>query len=230
MHLMYVDESGDSGYPKPGADFPTAGGPSRRFVRAGVIVHSWKWAAIDQRIADFKKAHGLGWDAEIKATDIRPGRGAFKGWSKGDRIHFLLDLLETIRREMDITIIAVVIDKTKVDTSAPRRFSNPSVRSHELLLERYNQYLAEQKDRTGAVTLDSVEAASDDNLRYFQSYLRQYSDHLDSRRIVEGALFMPSHTTNMLQVADVCANAINRSDANETDRLRERIRLIKYWP
>lgn len=60
MHLMYVDESGDPGFPKPGEEFPVAGGPSRSFLRAGVVVHSWKWSRIDAQIADFKKAWGLG--------------------------------------------------------------------------------------------------------------------------------------------------------------------------
>jgi len=227
---MYVDESGDPGYPRQGEEFPPAGGPSRRFLRAGLIVHSWKWISVDQRIIDFKRARGLSWDAEIKAAHLRSGKGAFERWTKETRLQCLHDLLDTIGRELDVHILAVLIDKTRVDPTTPRRFSNPAIRSHELLLERYNQFLAKQKDRTGAVILDSVEGASDENLRYFQNYLRHFSEHLDARRIVEGALFMPSHTTNLLQIADVCANVIYRADPAEVNRLASRIVQVKQWP
>jgi|GEM_PF-6566484 len=68
MHLMYVDESGDTGFPKPGALFPDTGGPTRQFVRSGVIVHSWKWQQVDHAISQFKRARNMAWDAEIKAN------------------------------------------------------------------------------------------------------------------------------------------------------------------
>ncbi len=84
--------------------------------------------------------------------------------------------------------------------------------------------------------LDSVEQRNDDNLRYFQSFLRERSDHLDGRRVVEGTLFMPSHTTNLLQLADLCANVLYRYyageflRATEYARIEDRIAKIKVWP
>jgi len=135
MHLMYVDESGGTGYPPPGGSFPATGGPTPWFVRVGVIIHSWKWAAIHERICQFKTSRFLKWDAEIKANHIRAAQGAFRSWSPHDRVHFLNDFLDTIGREMDVSILSVHIDKTKVDTIRRERLANPSVRSLELLLE-----------------------------------------------------------------------------------------------
>lgn len=235
MHLMYVDESGDCGYPKTG-DFPPAGGPTRYYVRAGVVVHGWKWQQIDRKIADFKRSRGLQWDAEIKATWLRAGKRVFADWLKPDREQFLLDLLESIDREVDVSILAVTIDKAKVDRTQPSRFTNPAVRSLELLLERYNGFLHDQTDKSGIVILDPVEAKSDENLRYFHNYLIRFSDHLDHRRIVEGTLFLPSHTSNLVQLADVCTNVIYRrwarpdGNRNEYDRLKTRIKVEKCWP
>ncbi|MCH8241888.1 MAG: DUF3800 domain-containing protein, partial [Planctomycetes bacterium] len=189
MHLMYVDESGDPGLPADGK-FAENGGPTRYFVRAGVIVHAWKWWGVNDSIASFKKSRSLPWSAELRAHDLRSGKGAFKGWKVADRLVVLDDLLDTVGKELDISILAVVIDKTKVDPLQRSRYSNPSVRSFEFLLERYSSFLGQQSDRCGVAILDSVEQKNDANLRYFQSFLRERSEHLDGRRVVEGTLFM----------------------------------------
>lgn len=238
MYLMYVDESGDPGFPKDGRSFPEVDdGPTRFFVRAGVILHGWKWSAVNETIAEFKRSRGLLWNAELRANDLRAGKGAFKGWNPADRLVLLSDLLDTIGKELDISILAVVIDKTKVDREQPQRYSDPSVRSFEFLLERYSGFLGAQTDRCGVTILDTVEQTNDSNLRYFQSFLRERSDHLDRRRVVEGALFMPSHTTNLLQIADVCANVLFRYYTGEFLKAADYARIegriygrIKLWP
>ena len=108
--------------------------------------------------------------------------------------------------------------------------------SFEFLLERYSSFLHGQRDKCGITVLDSCEAKSDENLRYFHAFLRKFSSHLESQYIVESTLFMESHTTNMLQVADVCANVFYRyhatggSNADEYDRIKGRIVASKEWP
>lgn len=171
-----------------------------------------------------------------QARCLRTGRRAFSKWTSTKRTHALHDLLDTIGTECDIRILAVVIDKSKVDRSQRSRFTDPSVRSLELLLERYSQFLGEQTDRCGVVILDRVEEKKDENLRYFQSHLREHSEHLDARRVVEGALFMLSHTTNMLQLANVCANVVyrhyrtNLGNLDEYNRIADRLYAVKEWP
>ncbi|MFA7237863.1 MAG: DUF3800 domain-containing protein [Phycisphaeraceae bacterium] len=98
------------------------------------------------------------------------------------------------------------------------------------MLERHNEFLSQQRHRTGIVILDSVKATQDQNLRYFQNYLRNFSEHLDARRIVEGTLFLPSHTCNLLQVADVCGNVLYREIPGEMQRIDKRIVAQKTWP
>jgi hypothetical protein len=227
---MYVDESGDNGYPAPGLPFPTTGGPTRWFVRAGVIIHSWQWAGVHDRICQFKSSRFLKWDQEIKANSLRTGKEAFASWRPDDRQQFLNDFLDTIGREMEVSILSVRIDKQMIDTSRKERLTNPSVRSFELLLELYNQFLGTVKDRTGCVVLDSINSKNDGELRYFQNYLRTFSNSLDHRRIVDGAFFLPSHESTFLQVADVCSNVLYASHAHEVARILSRIKGARTWP
>jgi len=103
-------------------------------------------------------------------------------------------------------------------------------------MNRDNAFLERQQDKSGMVILDAVEATNDENLRYFQNHLLTFSDHIERRRIVEGTLFMPSHASTLLQLADVCTNVcyrrFARRDGNveEWERIRERVVSEKLWP
>lgn len=228
--MMYVDESGDTGYPKLGQSFPLSGGPTPWYVRAGVVVHSWKWSALHDRICQFKTSRFLKWDDEIKANHLRAGKGAFESWKPADRMQFLNDFLDTIGREMDVSILSVHIDKSKVDLTRRDRLTDPSVRSLELLLELYNHFPGHTRDKTGCVVLDSVNYKNDTELRYFQNYLRTFSNQLDHRRIIDGTFFLGSHESTFLQVADVCANVLYVNNPLEIARIGSRRAFSRTWP
>lgn len=204
MYMMFVDESGDPGFPKNDVWKKHEG--STHFIRVGAILHGWKWKTWNQRLADLKVNRGLTWDSELKASHIRRGEGAFVGWDRPRRNWFMQGVLQLIGGNQDITLLGIVIDKTRVDTSKRDRMVKPEIRSMELLLERYNYFLHQQKDKSGIVILDPVHGHSDDNIRYFQSYLQARSVHLQPLHIVESTFFAKSHTSNMIQVADICSN------------------------
>lgn len=204
MYMMFVDESGDPGYPADGkwTDF----GGSKIYTKVGVILHGWKWKAWNERLTQFKRQNGLVWNDEIKASFIRKGKGCFVGWDAGRRMRFLNDLAALIGQHVDMSLIGIVIDKRKVDISQSERVVKPDIRSMEFLLERYNFFLDGQKDKAGIVVLDPIHEKSDDEIRYFQSYLQTHSTHFKPLHIVESTFFAKSHTSNMIQVADVCTN------------------------
>lgn len=228
MHMMFVDESGDPGYPKDGNWTLWKG--SKCFARVGVIIHGWRWRAWDQRLRDFKRSRGLTWDSEIKASHIRRGQGVFIGWVESRRTQFFHDLLTIIGGNEDFTLIGVNIDKQSVDISKGDRMVKPQVRSLELLLERYNSYLHHQKDQCGIVVLDPVDQMSDDNLRHFQGYLQNRSSHFNPLRIVEGTFFAKSHTSSLIQISDICTNVFYRHMLNMPGS-KEEFNLIssRFW-
>lgn len=242
MHMMFVDESGDPGYP-PNGDWSKPHG-SHGFARVGLIIHGWKWKAWNEKLTSFKRNRSLLWDAEIKASHLRRGQGAFAGWDENRRNLFMGDLSKLIGLNRDFTLIGVLIDKTKVDPHQKERITKPEVRSLELLLERYNRFLDEQKDKAGIVVLDPTKDESDDNLRYFQSFLQSQSENLKPLHIVEGTFFAKSHTSNLVQLADYCCNVffrqcMRKDDSGEWKAIqprfwRSRGRLmgngIKHWP
>lgn len=227
MHMMFVDESGDPGYPTDGDWTKWLG--SKVYARLGLIVHGWKWKAWNERLVSFKLNRGLLWDAEIKASDVRRGQGAFVGWDELRRAQFIKDLSSLIGLNRDFTLLGVAIDKTKVDTSQKDRLVRPDVRSLELLLERYNRFLGEQQDKAGIVVLDPTKGTSDDNLRYFQSFLQSQSPNLKPLHIVEGTFFAKSHTSNMIQLADFCSNVFFREVTRRDQSPEWRAVWPRFW-
>jgi len=227
MHMMFVDESGDTGYPHDG-DWTDWKG-STHFARVGVIIHGWKWKAWNDKLTNFKKNRGLTWDVEIKAAHLRKGQGFFAGWERERRYFFLRNLAELIGGNCDMTLIGVIIDKTKIDHALNERLARPEVRSLELLLERYNRFLDQQDDKAGVVILDPTKDSNDDNLRYFQSYLAAHSKNLRPLRIVEGTFFAKSHTSNMIQVADVCTHIFYRQHTKEPGTLGYKEIEPRFW-
>ena len=238
--MMFVDESGDPGLP-PDGDWANWGG-SLSYDRVGVIIHGWKWKNWNNRIVELKSRYGLEWNNEIKAADIRRRKNSFAHWDRARRADFGEELLRLIGDSDDITLIGISINKRKISVGARARTARPEVRSMELLLERYNGFLGEQSDKSGIVILDPVNGISDDNLRYFQSYLQEKSANLHPLRIVEGTFFAKSHTSNLIQVADICSNIFYRREKAplEFARIEPRFWLrdgrqlegagIKEWP
>jgi len=227
MHMMFVDESGDPGYPR-GGNWSEWGG-STHFARVGVIIHGWKWKTWNDRLLAFKNSRGLTWDDEIKASNLRRGEGCFAGWNQNQRNLFLNDLIVMIGGNTDITLIGVVIDKRRVDTSKCDRLVKPEVRTLELLLERYNYFLAAQKDKSGIVVLDPTKEQSDDNIRYFQSFLTAQSGNLQPLHIVESTFFAKSHTSTMIQVSDICTNVFYREMSRGINSHEFRALHPRFW-
>jgi len=204
MHIMFVDESGDPGFPKDG-NWAKFGG-SKFYVRVGLIIHGWKWNAWNRRLVAFKRNRGLLWNDEIKASHIRNGRGCFSARTEVDRQLFLRDLSTLIGSNPDFSLLCVAVDKGAMTPAASGLRDNPAIISLERLLYLYNQFLDGKKDKAGIVVLDPTGDVADDNYRYIQSHLQSNSKEFRPLHIVEGTFFAKSHTSNLIQLVDVCSN------------------------
>ena len=260
MHILYVDESGDDGFSKDNIYTPNLS-PSNKFIRTGLIIHDWKWKKINDTIADFKFKKRIPKDIELHATEIRRGkkkitdsktkkRREVANWygqtypNTNDRMEVLKDCCKLINSITDITLIFIVIDKTRIDTTIPGFKNIPKENSWEYLIERYNLYLNSAKDQVGIIISDAIEHNIEKTHREFARAIYTNSSHVNEYHFIESIMFEPSESSNLLQLVDIasyaCFRKFNSGDASLYDELKDRIMTnnqaliegagLKVWP
>ncbi len=234
--MIYVDESGDCGFSANNTYTPNAT-PTRFFIRVGIIIHDWKWTRIDAAIKSFKQRYHVPKAVELHATAIRSGKELFynsngerksrTNWfgatfhRREDRNAILLDFYRQINN-LEITILCVAIDKTKIRTTHVDYKNLPKNRSWEFLIERANLFLDDATDKRAMIISDAVHQGIEKEYRDFASALYAQSLHIKSFHFVESILFEPSESSNLLQLADIVSYAFGRNfNSGDDTFLRE---------
>ncbi len=213
---MYVDESGDDGF---------ASGSSSVFIRTGLIVHGRKWRYINKSIVQAKQNRNIPETLELHATEIVRGRS--KVWvsgrrrertnwygdnypDKSDRMEILKDFCKLLKKH-NLTLICIVIDKSKINKRTRDYKALPKDKSWELLIERYNKFLVDAKDKKGIIISDAVQDKIEKKHREFARNLYDKSAHIDEYHFIESILFEPSESSNLLQLVDIASSACYRN-------------------
>lgn len=216
MHLMYVDESGDDGFDLS-RTYPRGKTPLRFFLRVSLILHDRKWHKIVADIENFRAKWKIPMSVELHATEILSGTDKKRRYNwygknypiKSDRINILLDACRLLA-SLDITMICVAIDKSKINTSIPNYRELPKNNSWEYLIERMNLFLEYAPDKKGMIISDAIEDQIEASNRLFARALYAQSTHISAFHFIESILFEPSDSSLMLQMADVAAFACHR--------------------
>ena len=184
--LVFVDESGDTGF-KLGA------GSSGQFtITLVVFAENEEAEATSRRIDKLRSDLGL-------PTDNRGGEFHFNDNSNDQREAFLLAV-----SSFKFSIFSVVVNKAGL---APEGFSNKSAFYNlvcGLVFDNAKDYLLEAN-----ITLDST--GGQDFKRQLEQYLKQRMNEIGGRRRIKQVRMKPSHTDNLLQLADMICGAIVRA-------------------
>ena len=115
MHLLYVDESGDTGH---------AGSQTRTFTLSGLLVHHAEWheaqAAITRMRRRLYEKYGYPVHAEIHASEMLGRSEAHHGTQRHQRIQAALHAVEMIRREKRLTPLRVIVAKGAIGHGVPQ--------------------------------------------------------------------------------------------------------------
>jgi len=106
MHLLYVDESGDTG---------REGSQTRTFTLSGLLVHHAEWHETQASIARMRRRihekYGYPPQAELHASEMLGRSQEHHGTKRSQRVQSVLHAVEMIRREKRLTPLRVVIEK-----------------------------------------------------------------------------------------------------------------------
>lgn len=203
MHLVYIDESGNTGQNLKDPQQPV-------FALGALIVPEHHWQPLELKFMELVAEYfpGKPLDVEIHATDIRSGRGYFRTLSLNTRLTFLsasLDLLHAT----GLRFVCRTIEKEKyarwIETNFPRGVSiNPHVVAFPLVARVVDDYLqAQGQDALGMLISDENREIVGD-IKKITALLRLKDGALRLQRVIEQCFFVDSHTSALIQLCDIC--------------------------
>ncbi len=225
MNLLYVDESGDTG--KSGTD---------HLVLGAAALFEGKWRHLRGALQGVLKKHFP--DAskrplEIHASHVRSGKGLFGALAPQEKHVLFADFCALVNdfRESEITLFAVVYHKQSWFAK------NPGATGDELysaafadLVSRFDLFLKrryrEGFPSKGLIIADPRNTALSKALR---KRVLQFHDSgtpwAALENVIESVLFLESHESPGLQLADLCSYVLWRVVSASDDKLA---RELKY--
>jgi hypothetical protein len=202
MHLVYFDESGNSGNNLNDSEQPM-------FVLGALIVPEACWQAVEADLEApveeyFPDIAASG--AEIHAGDLRASRGCFKGIAVPERVA-MRDAWLTVGQKYRLKFVYRSIEKKRYQRWMHETFGvgiaiNPHVAAFPLVSMVVNSYLAGQKALGMFISDENKEIVRDIEKSIRQ--LRIASGPLRLSQIIEKGFFIDSAKSRVLQLCDMC--------------------------
>ncbi len=211
MHLVYIDETGNTGKNLNDPQQPV-------FLLCAMLIHKDQWQALEKRIQascdEFLQEKAKAEGFEIHATEIRNGNGFFEGIPVDDRIAFRDKLLQ-IAIEFDAKLIYRSIEKKRFKMWIKEEFGggvliNPHVVAFPLIAQVVNQYLQTKNTLGIFISDENKEIVAD--VEKSIKLLRGVSTTLKLDRIVEKGFFIDSKKSLVLQLCDLCAYSLRKKE------------------
>lgn len=203
MHLIYLDESGNSGTNLADPQQPI-------FVLGALIVPENKWKTIEYEIIEIIDSFFEGKvpeNFEIHANEIRGGRGIYKGMDLCKRIAFR-DKLIQVALDHELRFIFRAIAKRRFGTWLESTFGkgiaiNPHIAAYPLVSQSINSYLRGLGEEELGILIndDNKEVVSD--IERTTRLLRADPTSLKLDHIIEKSFFIDSSKSHLLQLADL---------------------------
>lgn len=202
MHLIYFDESGNSGNNLNDVEQPI-------FVLGALIVPDSCWQAVEKDLEEslanlFPAIAEL--EAEIHSSDLRGSRGQFKGVAVSERVALRNAWLK-IAATHGLKFVYRHIEKKRYqkwmqDTFGVGVSVNPHIAAFPLVAMVVNRFLSE-RDELGMFISDENKEIMRDIEKSIRR-LRLTSGPLRLSQIIEKGFFIDSAKSRILQLCDMC--------------------------
>jgi hypothetical protein len=202
MHLVYFDESGNSGNNLNDPEQPI-------FVLGALIVPEDRWQTLEQELelslaAIFPEISASG--AEIHSGDLRASRGAFRGMPVARRV-VLRDSWLRLAPEHGLKCVYRSIEKKRYQKWMQETFGvgvsvNPHIAAFPLVAMVVNRHLSSIGARGMFISDENKEIVRDVEKSIRQ--LRLASGPLRLSQIIEKGFFIDSAQSRILQLCDMC--------------------------
>ena len=208
MHLIYFDESGNSGNNLDHTQQPL-------FVLAALIVPVASWTQIEKELeevieATFPAPRPM--DFEIHANELINARGYFRQFPIAKRLQFYQDCL-AVAKKHGLRVIHRAIAKKRYAEWLLRTFGkgieiNPHIAAYALVAQVVNAYLKELPGSPYGIFISDENKEVVKDLEKSHRVLRGTAGPLHLSQVIEKGFFIDSRKSLLLQLCDLCAYSL----------------------
>lgn len=212
MHLIYFDESGQSGTNLTDASQPV-------FVLAALIVPEAAWLPVEEGLkAEVEKSFPAPRSDrfEIHATALRNGEGYFRQFPVSHRLAFR-DACLRLAQKHGLRLVYRAIAKRRFhrwiqDSFGPGVLVNPHVVAFPLVARVVDEYLRSQPGSPLGIFISDENREIIGDIEKAIRLLRGIEGSLRLGRIIEKGFFIESETSLVLQLCDLCAYSARKKE------------------
>lgn len=213
MHLIYLDESGNSGGNLSDPNQPL-------FVLCGLIVPEQQWQSLESALAATVDSF---WpppredEFEIHATElINPKSDVFRSATPAHRLAFMTEWLQ-IASHHDLKLVFRAIVKQRYARWLQHKFGsgviiNPHVAGLALVAQVINSHLRSLPGKPLGIFISDENHQVARDVDKAIRLLRGVDGPARLTQIIEKGFFIESHKSLVLQLCDLCAYIIRRHE------------------
>ena len=217
MQLLYLDASGDPGWPPPAGRSRT-----RWYVLAGLSLDDEKWNLAHRRADAILDEYFGSRDLlcrELRYSSLISGKHPYDRLGETERKH-LADATFDLLTEIDPVLFAAAIDKGAYREEHGETAISPKIWALRLVAPEFDAYLS-RKGATGMMIMDAEETRKDRELKQLIKEARKRGITLPVAiagnppltrtklpNLIESVIFVDSEDSRLIQLVDFCAHAI----------------------
>ena len=209
MHLVYLDESGNSGSNLNNAQQPI-------FILAALLVPEAEWLPIESELAAVVARFfpNRPDDFEIHANEIINPRDFFRGFPIQTRLDFFAALMDVGARHK-LKVIHRAIAKKRYLHWLEKTFGagviiNPHLAAFPLVAHVINDYLRQLPGSPLGIFISDENRDVMQDVEKSQRVLRGTPGRLHLSQIIEKGFFIDSRKSLLLQLCDLCAYSLRQ--------------------
>lgn len=212
MHLIYIDESGNTGNNLLDTQQPV-------FVLSAMIIEERRWQSLEATLRELMEqrlARSGSSVMEVHAAELRKGSGAFEGLAVAERIAFR-DAWMDAAAAHDVRLMYRAISKKRyqqwlVHTFGTGVLINPHIAAFALLSRVVNAYLSSLPGKPLGIFISDENKEIVAHVEKAIRELRLMDGVLRLDRIVEKGFFIDSAHSLPVQLCDLFALSLRKAE------------------
>ncbi len=218
MYLVYIDESGDTGFNLNDSQQPV-------FLMAALAMEESQWAEFEDKFMEIVKTHFSNEfpdDFELHAIDLVSRKGSFKDFTVEKTVDFRDDILTLSEQLFSKKIFYMSIDKKRFEAFCLKQYGEgvriqPYIMALPLICKSIDEFVGKDKKR-GILIFDERKEGVAEAEQAVKNLRLDRKSTLNTSNLIEKGFFIDSKKSYPIQVVDMIAYYLRKYEEFQLGR------------